>query len=124
MLRYQYLLKFEKDMVALARKNRIFTKKPVNLWTSNDDKLLVYQKGDLVFAFNFHPERSHDGFFLPVADAGEYEVVLATDNFDIGGHGRISNDQIYEAAKHEQGNTGFRIYLPSRTAVVLKKRRK
>ena len=123
-LRYQFLQRFEMDMVSLARKERLFTKKPQNLWTSNDDKILAYKKGELVFAFNFHPERSYDGFFLPVGEPGEYEVALATDNFDFGGHGRIANAQVYAAADNGQGNVGFRIYLPSRTAIVLKKRHK
>lgn len=121
-LRYQYLNRFEIAMISMARKNRLFTRKAENLWTSNTDKLLAYKKGDLVFAFNFHPEHSYDGFFLPVGEPGEYEVILATDNFDFGGQGRIANAKIYEADKEAQGDTGFRIYLPSRTAVVLRKR--
>ncbi len=122
-LRYQYLQRFEEDMVALAKKERIFTKKAKNLLISNEDKLLVYKKGELVFAFNFHPWQSYDGLFLPVGEPGEYEVALASDNSCFGGQERISNTQLYEAAKNKQGETGFRIYLPSRTAVVLRKRR-
>jgi len=120
-LRYEYLNRFEIAMIDLARKNRLFSRKAVNLWTSNEEKLIAYRKGDVIFAFNFHPERSYDGFFLPVTEPGEYEVLLATDNYNFGGQGRIANAQIYRTKMDDQGRLGFQIYLPSRTAVVLRK---
>ena len=49
-------------------------------------------------------------------------MILASDNYDFGGQGRIANAQIYQAEKQPNGSIGFRIYLPSRTAIVLKKK--
>ena len=92
------------------------------LHIDNSEKLLAFRRGSGVFAFNFHPSHSQREFFLPVKQPGEYEVILATDNYDFGGQGRIANAQGY-TAKVEDGKLGFRIYLPSRTAVVLRKRR-
>ena len=108
----------------MAKKNRLFTKKPEKLWISNADKILAYKKGDTVFAFNFHPEKSYTDLYLPVDEAGEYAVVLATDNFEFGGQGRIATTQVYEAVSDDRKNAGFSVYLPSRTAIVLKKRKK
>ena len=57
-----------------------------------------------------------------LAERGYKSVVLSTDDPEFGGHGRISDKQIYTAYKQEDGRVGFYIYLPSRSAVVLKKK--
>jgi len=120
-LRYISLNRFEMAMVDMARRNRLFARKAKNLWISNEEKIMAYSKGNTVFAFNFHPQRSYESFFLPVEQPGVYEVILATDNYDFGGHGRTANAQLYNAQRDGQGRLGFLIYLPSRSAVVLKK---
>ena len=120
-LKYQYLQNFEVAMVDVAKKNRVLSSRDKQLLLNNTDKTLVYKKGTAYFAFNFHPVNSYDGLFVPVEDEGEYKVILASDNYNFGGHGRIANDYIYTAEKQEDGRIGFKIYLPSRTAVVLKK---
>lgn len=56
-LRYQYLLKFDHDMIALE-KNYHFLKQSDSLqqyWIKNENKLLAYRKGNLLFVLNFHP---------------------------------------------------------------------
>ena len=121
-LKYQYLQNFEVAMVDVAKKNRVLSSRDKQLLLNNTDKTLVYKKGTAYFAFNFHPVNSYDGLFVPVEDEGEYKVILASDNYNFGGHGRIANDYIYTAEKQEDGRIGFKIYLPSRTAVVLKKK--
>ena len=87
-------------------------------WVHNDDKTLVYQKGGAIFAFNFHSSHSYEGLFIPVPKAGKYEVIFSSDDFCYGGEGRIYH-QSYRAEKLD-GKWGIRLYLPSRTAVVLK----
>jgi len=121
-LKYQYLRNFEVAMVDVAKKNRVLQSMDKQLYLHNTDKTLVYKKGSAYFAFNFHPVNSYDGFFVPVEAEGEYKVVLASDNYDFGGHGRIANHIVYKAEKQPDGRIGFRIYLPSRTAIVLKKK--
>ena len=121
-LKYQYLQNFEVAMVDVAKKNRVLSSRDKQLLLNNTEKTLVYKKGTAYFAFNFHPVNSYDGLFVPVEDEGEYKVILASDNYNFGGHGRIANDYIYTAEKQADGRIGFKIYLPSRTAVVLKKK--
>ena len=119
-LRYQYLLQFEKDMVAMAKKYRVIGGKDVQLSVHNDDKTLVYKKGGAVFAFNFHPTYSQYGFEAIVPEAGTYNVVLSTDDHCYGGFARVSH-QTYETEQRPDGKHIIRLYLPSRTAIVLKK---
>jgi len=119
-LKYQYLNAFEKDMVVVARKHRVLTGHDKQLLLHNSDNVLVYKKGGSTFVFNFDPTRSYNGYFVPVAEAGVYQVELSTDDHCYGGHGRVYH-QNYTAVKQPDGRVGFQIYLPSRTATVLKK---
>ena len=61
------------------------------------------------------------GYLVPMAEEGEYQVIQSTDDYCYGGHGRIAH-QTYTATVQPDGRTGFQIYLPSRTAMVLKKK--
>ena len=70
--------------------------------------------------YNLSPDRSFEGYTLPVPEPGTYQVTLSTDDLCFGGQGRIYH-QNYTAQRQEDGRLGFRLYLPSRTAVVLKK---
>ena len=119
-LKYQYLRAFEKDMVAAAKKHRVIAAQDKQLLVHNGDNVLVYQKGGATFAYNFDPCRSYDGYFVPTAEEGEYQVVMSTDDYCYGGHGRIAH-QKYTATVHMDGRVGFKVYLPSRTAVMLRK---
>ena len=117
--RYQYLNNFEKAMVERAKKSRVIGGKVRQLWLDEQAKTLIYKKGGGIFAFNFHPENSQESCFVPVPEMGKYRVVMSTDDFCFGGQGRIYH-QSYETTQ-EEGMAGIRLYLPSRTAVVLVK---
>ena len=119
-LKYQYLQAFDKDMIAAAKKHRVIAAQDKQLLVHNGDNVLVYQKGGATFAYNFDPCRSYDGYFIPMAEPGEYQVVMSTDDYCYGGHGRIAH-MTYTAQTYADGRIGFQIYLPSRTAVMLRK---
>jgi len=55
-----------------------------------------------------------------VEEAGNYEVILSTDDHCYGGFGRVWH-QTYTATKQPDGRIGFQMYLPQRSAIVLKK---
>ncbi len=119
-LKYQYLNAFDRAMLTMSKSCRVLRGRDKQLWLHNDDKTLVFSKGKALFAFNFHPTNSYDHFFVPVADAGDYTVFLSTDDYCFGGQGRIHH-KTYTATVHNDGRTGFFLYLPSRTAVIIKK---
>ncbi len=119
-LKYQFLLAFEKAMVDMAKKLRVLGGADKQLALDNTDKVLIYKKGSAYMAFNFHPWQSYDGRLIVVDEPGEYQVQMTSDDHCFGGHGRIWH-QTYQAEMQENGNVGFRMYLPSRTAVVFKK---
>ncbi len=123
-LRYEFLNNFDKAMVALLKKDNLLSKEPCNLWVHQDDKMMIYSKGKDVFALNFHPTRSFSGYFVPVKEEGEYQVVLTTDAAEFGGHNRVDLNYRYHTDKLPDGRVGFLCYLPSRTGIVFKKCRK
>ncbi len=118
-LRYEYLNDFEKAMVALGKRQRVFTGKDRQLYVDNHGKWMAYQKGTGIFIFNFHPTESYTGCFVPMPESGKYKVVMSTDDFCFGGFGRVYH-QTYETVT-QNGQPGLLLYLPSRTAIVLEK---
>lgn len=123
-LKYKFLNRFDNSMVELVSQVYGFEKIPIEkLWEKDDDQILAFRRGDLIFVFNFSPTKSFAdyGFLAP---AGEYEVVLNSDNPQFGGFGNIdedvhhftSPDPLYSPA----GKGWLKLYIPSRTAQVLR----
>jgi len=121
-LRYCELNEFDMAMIRLLKEGDLLEKTAVNRWMHQDDKLIIYTKGDYVFIFNFHPTKSFDGYFVPVGDIGKYRVSLSTDDKIFGGFERVDTEVEYSAYKAQDGRVGFKCYIPNRTAIVLKKK--
>ena len=103
-------------MLTLLQREKTLSKAPLCLTVHEDDKVLIYEKGNLVFAFNFHPHKSFDGYPIPTKKVSEYQVILSSDDGVFGGFDRVDKSVRYTA-----GNNGFRCYLPHRSAIVFKK---
>lgn len=119
-LRYRELNDFDKAMVSVLKDNNSLIETPVNRWIHQDDKIIIYTKGDLAFAFNFHPTKSFDGYFIPVGASGKYEIVLSSDDGVYGGFNRVDTGYEYDTYTTPDNWIGFNCYLPSRSAVVFK----
>lgn len=53
------------------------------------DKVCVFERGNLLFVFNFHPTDSFTDYRVGTDWAGKYKVVLSSDDKYFGGHDRI-----------------------------------
>ena len=90
LLRYQYLRNFERDMLALDEQYSFLTSGSGYISRKHDgDKLFVFERGGLVWVFNFHPTQSFADYRIAVEEAGEYKVVLNSDAKCYDGHGRL-----------------------------------
>jgi 1,4-alpha-glucan branching enzyme len=91
------------------------------LMIHEENKLLIYRRGPLVFAFNFHPTQSFAELRIPVPDPADYRLVLDTDDARFEGFGRVARQMTYprEDVPMEGRRQTVRIYLPNRTAQVL-----
>ena len=118
-LQYEYMNEFDKAMVNIIREGRLFSKKEKYVLHDNDRQVLVYRRGDYVFAFNFSPNNSYPDYTIEGLPRGNYRTVLSTDDYRFGGHGRIAHES-YKAKKVNEDKIGFNIYLPARSALVMK----
>jgi len=122
-LKYIWLAEFDRAMISLLGGNKKhYGVGAENLWLDNEKKLIVFERAGLIYAFNLHPSVSQTAVFINTRKTGEggYSVVLSSDDVAYGGQGRISKTYVYYPKQEEYGN-GFYMYLPCRTAVVLKK---
>lgn len=94
------------------------------LFDNEADQVVAYERADLVFIFNWNGQKSFTDYGIP-APAGKYQVILNTDSMDFAGFG-LTDDKVGhftqpDPAYLEQNKGWLKIYLPARTAVVLKK---
>lgn len=127
-LKYKYLNAFDNAMVELIGGTYNFQALPVvKLWEKDDDQVLAFRRGNLVFVFNFSPSRSFTDYGV-LTEPGEYNVVLTSDSPRFGGYGNIDEsvahftvpDPLYSPL----GLGWLKLYLPARSAQVLKLRRR
>ncbi|RDD42002.1 1,4-alpha-glucan-branching enzyme [Trichoplax sp. H2] len=101
LLRYQYLYRFDKEMIRLE---------DIYPWLSSDknyvscnhedDKVIVFEREQLLFCFNFHPYKSFPDYTIGADRAGKYRVVLDTDHEKFGGIFTMS-DRFRTGTEHE-----------------------
>ncbi|MBQ8536810.1 MAG: alpha amylase C-terminal domain-containing protein [Clostridia bacterium] len=120
-LKYQWLNDFDEDMIHLAKENRIFNQQMGDLLLNKQpEKVLVFYRHGLLFAFNFHPSQSLTNVLVPVHQPGEYTVALCSDDEKYGGWNRVQH--IPYPTKLFDGKHYVELYLPAHTTVVLKER--
>ena len=119
-LRYHFLRDFDRAMLEVLNRNPEFFRRRVQTVRIDDcGKVLIFERDDCYFCFNFHPENSYFDYGFEVLP-GEFETVLDSDAPEFGGFSRRAPEQRYWS---RQGQSGafITLYLPSRTALVLKR---
>ena len=128
---FSNLNKFDEAMVHLLREHLAPVKDKKygvhlpwdeKLWDNEGDQVMAFQRGDLVFVFNWNGIKSFEGYGIPVK-AGKYKVLLNTDAKEFAGFG-LSDDTVEHFTMPDEGYLGkdkgwLRLYLPARSAVVL-----
>ncbi|MBR2942491.1 MAG: alpha amylase C-terminal domain-containing protein, partial [Clostridia bacterium] len=122
-LRYQQLGDFDKAMLKVIKDYNVLADGMADCRRQHEtDQILVYERGGCIFAFNFHPTNSQTGLFINAREHGDYKVILSSDDKQFGGYDRIDKSVIYPTLAHDpQLGDGFAMYLPARTAVVLRR---
>jgi len=124
-LKYHFLGDFDREMLNLVSSVKGFQETPIKkIWDSDGDQILAYMREDLLFVFNFSPDKSYTdyGFLTPM---GEYEVVMNTDAERFGGFG-LADDTIHHLTNFDplykkEEKEWLKLYIPARSAVVLRK---
>ncbi len=107
-LRFQDLAHFDQAMLQLEQHFKLLEASELNqLWIKNEDKLLAYQKGPLLFVFNFHPTDSQT---LKLKLSQKPLLIFDTDDKQFGGFGPRNTFQWQ--------NQQLDLLLEARTAMV------
>ena len=123
-LKYKFLGRFDHDIIHLVRGVRNFQATLVEkLWDKDDDQVLAFKRGDLVFVFSFNPSQSFTGYGI-LAPQGEYTHVMNSDQPEYGGYGNIDPsinhltqpDPLYTP----HGLGWLKLYIPARSVQVLR----
>lgn len=113
-LRYKYLMNFDEDIIQLFRKSDMLAEKPELLASDEVKKVLVFKRGNFIFAFNFNPSESFCGYSF-TAPEGQWRLALDSDEERYNGFNRLITGE-----KHCADPT-MTVYLPSRCALVFEK---
>ncbi|XP_043814777.1 1,4-alpha-glucan-branching enzyme 1, chloroplastic/amyloplastic isoform X2 [Manihot esculenta] len=84
------------------------------------DRIIVFERGNLVFVFNFHWTNSYSDYRVGCFKSGKYKIVLDSDDGLFGGFNRLSHDAEHFTFDgwYDNRPRSFMVYAPSRTAVV------
>jgi 1,4-alpha-glucan branching enzyme len=111
-------------MIEIVNSQPEFNRLPIyQLWDKEDDQVLAYQRGNLIFIFNFNGHKSFPEYGI-LAEKGSYKTVLNTDNPKFGGFGLVDDEIIHHTLfdPEEPGSKEWlKFYIPARSAMVLRK---
>jgi 1,4-alpha-glucan branching enzyme len=101
LLRYKFINLFDGDMQHLEAKYGWLHSDQAYISLKNEiDKMVVYERAGLLFVFNFHTHKSYTDYRVGVDAAGEYRVVLNSDNRRYGGQGRVEETGSYFTSEY------------------------
>ena len=123
-LRYKYLYNWD---VAMNKLDDIFNfiSSPFQYISlkHEDDKIVVFEKGDLLFVFNFHSFKSYENYKIGTKWGTQHKIVLDSDEFRFFGKGRLEygHGHFFPIIREGWNNrpNHFNLYIPSRTCMVL-----
>jgi 1,4-alpha-glucan branching enzyme len=123
LLRYKSLYNFDKAMNETEAKFTWLNTEPAYVSLKHDsDKVIVYERANKVFMFNFHPTNSYVSYRIGTDQPGTYKIILNTDRSEYGGHGLIdeSKTTFFTTDLEWNGRKNYiEVYLPARTGLVL-----
>ncbi|EDQ91684.1 uncharacterized protein MONBRDRAFT_17492 [Monosiga brevicollis MX1] len=126
LLRYKFLNNFDKAMNCAEEAHHWLNSAPAFVSLKHEaDKLIVFERNEVVFAFNFHAHKSYSDYRLGVGAPGSYQAILCTDDETFGGHQRIDGETIHftEGQPWHERPHSMLVYLPARTAVAFARKR-
>ena len=121
-LRFAQLSAFDAEILRLVRAADFYDNVVQTVRIDNGDKVIAFERGGYWFFFNFHPDRAYADYEIGTL-AGSYATVLDSDAPEFGGFARRTPDQRYFSMPRERGEV-ISLYLPPRTALVLRREKR
>ncbi len=121
---FHWLGDFDRAMLNVVKSEKDMQKTNVTeIWHNDGDQVFAYQRGELLFFFNFSPFRSYTDYGFMVK-AGTYQYLLNTDDVKFGGKGfnddSLKHLTIYDRELAKDGKGWLKLYLPARSACVVR----
>uniref|UniRef100_A0A3B5LH48 1,4-alpha-glucan branching enzyme n=1 Tax=Xiphophorus couchianus TaxID=32473 RepID=A0A3B5LH48_9TELE len=96
-LRYCQLYAFDRDMNRTEDKYGWLAAQPAYVSAKHEgDKVIVFDRANVLFIFNFHPNKSFQDYRVGVEAPGKYpflyKIKLDSDEVQYGGHGRLDHN--------------------------------
>ncbi|MEQ8808370.1 MAG: alpha amylase C-terminal domain-containing protein, partial [Imperialibacter sp.] len=108
-------------MVHLATAEAIPDSLPAQQLNMDDtNKVIIFERKNLIFLFNFHGQNSVPDYRFKVPQGGDYKIVLNSDHAKFGGFGRVDDKMTYPTV-NLYGEHFLSVYLPARVCLVMKK---
>lgn len=118
-LRYRLLNAFDRAMLRVARDKELLAAAPARpLNMDEQNQVMSFERGGLVFVFNWNGDRAIPDYKLPAPSQGEWKVILDSDATEFGGFGRQDTSLSHFTDKTQN----LSLYLLPRTALVLARR--
>ena len=116
-LKYRFMGAFDKAMLEFAKTHIVMQALPAWLLLADENnKTIVYERGNLIFVFNWGPNSIPD-YVIPVRQTGDYRIILTTDEPAFGGFNNIDTNIRFPSEQHGDSIT-MKIYNVSRVATV------
>ena len=90
-------------------------------WKHQSDKVIVFERADCLFIFNFHCDKSFPDYKVGVHNPGMYKIVLDTDSKEFGGFGRLDDSTKFQTLGdgYAGRENSLMVYIPTRAASIL-----
>lgn len=119
-LKFQFLNHFDKAMIQITKDNLLYKHTPKAVVQDIDNQILIFERGSLLFVFNFNGQKSHTDYRFETLP-GKYTYLLNTDSTEFDGLKRIDNTVEHFTQVTSKNNHQLSLYIPSRTGLVLKR---
>jgi len=118
-LKYQCLGNWDKAMIECIDDYKLLSaSKAIQLHMDAGNKVIIFEKNQLVFIFNFSPTNSIFNYQFKAPQKGTYRILLDSDKKSFGGFGRVDESIDYPTDENQL----ISIYLTNRTALILSKK--
>jgi 1,4-alpha-glucan branching enzyme len=118
-LKYQYLANWDKAMINTIKENKVLASANAKqIHMDSAKKVIIFERGNLIFIFNFSTGNSIFGYKFYAPEKGAYRIILNSDKKEFGGFDRVDDSIDYPTDENQH----LSIYLTNRTGLVMKKK--
>jgi len=119
-LRYKFMYAFDAALNSAENLTKWLSNS--HQWVSkkcNQDKMVVFERGDAVMVFNFHPTQSYSDYRVGCLKPGKYKIILNSDAPAFGGWDNVKSDvEFFAQGPHDGRPHSLLVYAPARTVVI------